>query len=107
MSGGLELARALENLREQQRASNGVLRSVARGVSLQEVLDEVVEAATRLAAARNGRLWLYTDGRLHVVANFGSREGFDFDKEPRVPDRTTTAGRTVLTREVVHLPDVD
>jgi adenylate cyclase len=105
--GGLELARALENLREQQRASNRVLRSVARGVSLQEVLDEVVEAATRLAAARNGRLWLYKDGLLHVVANFGSREGFDFDKEPRVPDRTTMAGRSVLTREIVHLPDVE
>jgi adenylate cyclase len=106
-SGELELARTLENLREQQRASNSVLRSVARGVSLQEVLDEVVEAATRLAAARNGRLWLYRDGLLHVVANFGSREGFDFDKEPRLPDRTTMAGRTVLTRDVVHLPDVD
>lgn len=104
---GLELARALENLREQQRASNSVLRSVAHGVGLQEVLDEVVEAATRLAAARNGRLWLYRDGLLHVVANFGSREGFDFDKEPRVPDRTTMAGRTVVTRDIVHLPDVD
>ena len=107
MSDGQELARAFANLREQQRASSSVLRSVARGASLQEVLDEVVEAATRLSAARNGRLWLFRDGLLHVVANFGSREGFDFDEQPRVPDRTTMAGRAAVTREVVHLPDVN
>lgn len=107
MSGGRELARDLENLREQQRASSSVLRSVARGASLQEVLDEVVEAATLLSAARNGRLWLFRDGLLHVVANFGSQEGFDFDEQPRIPDRTTMAGRTAVTRDVVHLPDVD
>jgi GAF domain-containing protein len=104
---GQDLAGAVENLREQQQASSSVLRSVARGVTLQAVLDEVVEAATRLTASRNGRLWLVRDGLLHVVANAGSREGFDFDEQPRVPDRTTMAGRSAFTREVVHLPDVN
>ena len=104
---GQELARAFENLREQQQASSSVLRSVARGGSLQAVLDEVVEAATSLTASRNGRLWLVRDGLLHVVANAGSREGLDFDEQPRVPDRTTMAGRSAFTREVVHLPDVN
>src|SRR5579862_945132 len=107
MSGGQELARAVASLRDQQRRSNSVLRSVARGASLQEVLDEVVEAATLLSAAKNGRLWLMRDGLLYAVANFGMREGFDFDKEPMIPDRTTMAGRAALTREVVHLPDVN
>jgi GAF domain-containing protein len=74
---------------------------------LQVVLDEVVEAATLLSGAKNGRLWLFRDGLLQAVANFGLREGFDFDKEPRVPDRTTMAGRAAVTRDVVHLPDVD
>jgi GAF domain-containing protein len=104
---GQELARTVANLREQQRASGSVLRSVARGVTLQAVLDEVVEAATRLTASRNARLWLVRDGLLHVVANFGSQEGLDFDQQPRVPDRTTMAGRTAVTRDVVHLPDVN
>jgi GAF domain-containing protein len=94
-------------LREQQRASSRVLRSVARGAGLQAVLDEVVEAAVRLCAAENGRLWLFRDGLLHVVANYGSEDGLDYDKEPRAPDRTTMAGRAAVTREVVHLPDVD
>jgi class 3 adenylate cyclase len=107
ISDGEALARAVENLREQQRASSSVQRSVARGASLQEVLDEVVEAATLLCAAKNGRLWLFKDGLLHVVANFGAREGYDYDKQPRVPDRTTMAGRTAVTRDVVHLPDVE
>jgi adenylate cyclase len=102
-----ELASQLERLREQQRASGRVLRAVARGEGLQRVLDEVVEAAARLCAAENGRLWLFRDGLLHVLANYGTREGFDYDNEPRVPDRTTMAGRAALTREVVHLPDVD
>jgi class 3 adenylate cyclase/putative methionine-R-sulfoxide reductase with GAF domain len=107
ISDSQELARAFENLREQQRASSSVLRSVARGASLQEVLDEVVQAATRLSAGTNGRLWLLRDGLLNVVAYFGSREGFDFDTQPRVLDRTTLAGRAAVTRDVVHLPDVN
>ena len=97
----------VQELRERQRASSRVLRSVARGASLQAVLDEVVEGAALLCAAKNGRLWLFRDGLLHVVANFGSREGYDHDKQPRVPDRTTMAGRAAVTRDVVHLPDVD
>jgi class 3 adenylate cyclase len=108
MSGGQDLARAFENLREQQRSSSRVQRSVARGASLQDVLDEVVEASARLCAAKNCRLWLFRDGLLHAAANAGTQEGYDFDQQhPSAPDRTTMTGRTALTREVVHLPDVD
>jgi adenylate cyclase len=102
-----ERASQLERLREQQRASSRVLRAVARGEGLQAVLDEVAEAAARLSGAKNGRLWLFRDGLLHVVANYGTREGYDYDREPRIPDRTTMAGRAAITRDVVHLPDVD
>jgi adenylate cyclase len=94
-------------MREQQRMSSRVLRAVAQGAGLHSVLDEVVEAAARLSGAKNGRLWLFRDGLLHVVAVFGSREGYDHDQQPRVPDRTTMAGRAAVTREIVHLPDVD
>jgi len=97
----------LEMLREQQRASSRVLRAVARGAGLQSVLDEVAAAATRLCAAKDGRLWLFRDGQLHVAANYGSLEGYDTDEHPRIPDRGTMAGRTVVTRAVVHVPDVN
>ena len=96
------------NLREQQRAVSRLLRAVAGSEGLQAVLDEVIEAASRLCAGNNGRLWLLKDGLLHVVANCGVREGYDYDEEhPKTPDRTSMAGRAALTREVVHLPDVD
>ncbi len=95
-------------LREQQRALSRVLRAVARSEGLQPVLDEVVGAATRLCSAKNGRLWLFKDGMLHVVANCGERRGYDYDEQhPNVPDRTSMAGRAALTHEVVHIPDVD
>ena len=97
----------LEMLREQQRASSRVLRAVARGAGLQSVLDEVAAAATRLCAAKDGRLWLFRDGLLHVAANYGSLAGYETDEHPRIPDRGTMAGRTVVTRAVVHVPDVD
>jgi adenylate cyclase len=98
----------LEMLRELQRTSSLVLRAVARGASLQSVLDEVVEAATRLLDGGNGRLWLLRDGLLHVVANRGTRAGLDTEHEaPTVPTRSTMAGRTAVSRAVVHLPDVD
>jgi adenylate cyclase len=100
-------AMQLEMLREQQRASSRVLRAVARGAGLQSVLDEVAAAATRLCAAKDGRLWLFLDGQLHVAANYGSLEGYDTDEHPRIPDRGTMAGRTVVTRAVVHVPDVN
>lgn len=95
-------------LREQHRAVCAVLRAVVRSEGLQPVLDEVVGAATRLCGAVNGRLWLFRDGMLHLVANCGSREGYEHDlTHPKVPDRSSMAGRAALTRAVVHLPDVD
>ena len=101
-------SRELFALREQQRALAGVLRAAARFGRLQPVLDEVVEAATRLCSASNGRLWLFKDGLLHVVANCGAREGYAFEVEhPIVADRSTMAGRVALTRDVVQIADVE
>jgi GAF domain-containing protein len=101
------LLETVERKLEQQRAVSDVLRAVARSGGLQPVLDKVVEEATRLCDASNGRLWLFRDGRLHVVANCGSTEGLEYDREnPALADRSTMAGRAALTREIVHLPDV-
>ncbi|MDP9261885.1 MAG: GAF domain-containing protein [Actinomycetota bacterium] len=81
---------------------------MARTEGLQPVLDEAVEAATRLCSAKNGRLWLFKGGMLHVAANCGDSQGLPYDAEhPKVPDRTSMAGRAALTREIVHLEDVD
>jgi adenylate cyclase len=105
-SDGAELARQLEDLREQQRAISGVLRTVAQSVGLQPVLEEVVDACTRLSAAEYGALCLLDGALLHSVAHHGGAEA-EYDRQhPHVLDRTTAAGRTAVTRRPVHIPDV-
>ena len=53
-----ELARQLEDMREQQRAISDVLRAVARSEGIQPVLEEVIEAGERLCRADYGALYL-------------------------------------------------
>jgi len=102
-----ELERRLEAARAQQRAIGRVLHAVARAEGLQVVLDEVVEAVTLLSGVDNGRLWLFQDGLLHAFANHGLDETFEYDRlNPHAIDPTTMAGRTALSRGLVHVPDV-
>ncbi len=102
-----ELARQLADLREQQRAISGVLHAVARRAGLQPVLEEVVEACRRLCDADYGGLWLLEDELLHLAVHQGDRAGADYDRRhPHALDRTTGAGRAAVTREPVHIPDV-
>ena len=102
-----KLAREVQGLREQQRALSDVLRAIARSEGLQAVLDEVAEACRRLCEADQGGLWLLEDGLLHSAAHQGGAVAAQFDSEhPHVLDRTTMAGRTAVTRETTHIPDV-
>jgi class 3 adenylate cyclase len=102
-----QVARQLEDLREQQRAISGVLRAVASSTGLQPVLEEVVEACKRLCNADHGALWLLEDGLLHAAAHHGEPEGADYDRQhPHALDRTTAAGRTAVAREPIYIPDV-
>ncbi len=104
----LDLTRQLETLREQQRAITGVLSAVARSAGLQPVLEEVVEACSRLCDADNAAMWLLDDELLRSVADHGEPEGAAYDRQhPHPLDRTTVAGRTAVTRQPVHIPDVD
>jgi class 3 adenylate cyclase len=103
-----DLAHELDRLREQQRAVSDVLRAVARAEGLQSVFDAVVDAATRLCAAEYGALYL-ADGDVYRVVVLGGAGSEQFEWErahPHAPDRTTLTGRVVVTRDVVHIPDV-
>jgi adenylate cyclase len=102
-----ELARALEDVREQQRAISGVMRAVARSAGLQPVLDEVAEACRRLCEADYGAVWLLQDGLLHLGAHQGEPAGARYDREhPHAIDRTTAAGRAAVERRPVQIPDI-
>jgi class 3 adenylate cyclase/putative methionine-R-sulfoxide reductase with GAF domain len=102
-----ELMREVQTLREQQQAINGVLHALARTEGLQSVLDEVVEACRRLCTADNGALWLLEGDVLLSVAH-QVEEGAVYDRQhPHAVDRSTAAGRIAVTRQPVHIPDVD
>jgi GAF domain-containing protein len=102
-----DASRQLEDLREQQRAISGVLRAVARSTGLQPVLDEIVEASRRLCDADYGALYLLDQGLLHLATYHGEPESAEYDRQhPHALDRTTGAGRTAVTGEPVHIPDI-
>ena len=106
-SDNAELARQLEDMREQQRAISGVLRAVARSAGVQPVLDEVVEACERLCKAEYAMLYLLEQGLLHAAAFDVSAEAAEYDRQhPHAVDRTTAAGRAALAREPIHIPDI-
>ena len=102
-----ELARSNERLREQQDAISNVLRAVVRSGELQPVLDEVASAAMRLCASEYAMLYVAEGDVLLAVAGVGGIHQLEWDKEhPHEFDRATWAGRTAVTREIVHVPDV-
>src|SRR3989442_3845073 len=103
-SDGAELARQLEDLREQQRAISGVLRTVARSVGLQPVLEEVVDACTRLSAAEYGALWLLEGALLHSVAHHGGADPRFARHHPHALDRNTAARPTAVAHPPGAIP---
>jgi class 3 adenylate cyclase len=64
-------------------------------------------AAMRLCAGQYALLYLAEGNLLHAVAGVGGVHQWEYDKShPHAFDRTTFAGRTAVTREIVHVPDV-
>jgi class 3 adenylate cyclase len=98
----------LEQLRRQQRAVSDVLAAVARSEGLQVVFEAVVDAASQLGGGGYGALYL-ADGNSYRPAVVRDRtpEQLEWERShPHVVDRTTLTGRVVLSRSVVHIPDV-
>jgi class 3 adenylate cyclase len=103
-----ELARQLEDARDQQRAVSSVLRAVARSAGLQPVLDEVVEAARRLCQGENAELYLADGELLRLFSHSGAAEIYEFNREhPHPRDRSSVVGRVALTGHPVEIPDVE
>jgi len=111
---------AIENVRlfnetkealEQQTAIAEILKTISRSAfDLRPVLETLVEQAARLCDAEHGSVHRW-DGNAYQTAAFWGPELTDEYKQqaftsPRSPGRDTLIGRTALTREVVHIPDV-
>ena len=95
---------------EQQTATAEILRVISQSqTDVQPVFDTIVGSAARLCHAVMASV-LLTDGRtLYLPANYGSSPAALAAVRARFPrplDTESVSGAAILTRSVVHVPDV-
>src|SRR5262249_8744103 len=93
---------------EQQTATSEILRVIASSpTDVQRVFDTIAEHAWRVCDAAVSGVLLF-DGQLVHVAALGN-VGFDSPivrQFPMPPSNRSAPARAVLTRQMVHIPDV-
>jgi class 3 adenylate cyclase len=105
-----ELEGQLSAAREQQRAIRDVLAAVARADGLESVLHALVEAGARLCDAEYGEVHLIEGDLLRfAVGHGGPPQLYEYEREhphPATGDRRSVNGRVMLSRNIVHIPDI-
>jgi signal transduction histidine kinase len=94
---------------QQQTATADVLKVISRSTfDLNTVLTTLTQSAAKLCGASYGTVFLREGDVLKVQAHSGmTPEFFEFLRaNPIEPSRHTLTGRTLLTGEVTHIPDV-
>src|SRR5262249_6303533 len=102
-------ARVSESL-EQQTATSEILRVISSSpTDVQPVFDAIAANAARLCDAVNGLVIRFDGELLHLAAQYNvdpERLAAVKQAYPRPPSRGALSGRAILTRDVVHVPDV-
>ena len=91
---------------EQQAATSEILQMIAKAPDdLQSLLDMIAERAARLCDSIDAQIVrLYDDGH-GVIASYGPLAVNP--RQEHVPlDRGTVAGRSVIDRQTIHVPDL-
>ena len=106
---------ALENVRlfnelkkslERQTATSEILGVIAGSpTDIQPVLDTVAANAARLCNAIDVLIYRVDDETLRVAAHYGEIP-IPIDAETMTLDRKIIAGRAVIDRQTLHIPDV-
>ena len=102
--------RDLSESLEQQTATGEILRVISQSpTDVQPVFDAIARSATALCDATNGGVFRFEDGLIHLVAHHRwTREALAAVRHvlPGPPGPGSVAGRAILTRAVVHVPDL-
>jgi signal transduction histidine kinase/HAMP domain-containing protein len=98
--------RELSESLEQQTATAEILRVISSSpTDVQPVFDAISRSAARLCEAQRASVILLKDGTLHRVAGHHA-QALTPDWYPRPLGTDTLVGRSILSRTVVHTPDV-
>jgi len=103
--------RELDEALRQQTATSEVLSIIRRSpADAQPVFDAIVQSAARLCGAIFGVVYLYENDRLRIAATNNlspkaTSQLHDIQQLKR-PERSHLAGRAVLDRALIHVPDV-
>ena len=101
------LRRELDQAREQQAATSDILRMIARSPDdLQSIMDAIAESAARLCEADDALVRRLDGERYYAVAHYGSIPIVSGIGVETLCDRGTPAGRAVIDRKTIHVPDL-
>jgi len=106
-----QLASRLAEALEQQAATSEILRVIARAPGdVQPVFDMIAERAMRLCGALHGGVLRFDGELVHLAAHVDVNPRFaDALRRtfPARPSRSLPGARAILTRAIVHIPDLE
>ena len=102
-----QLRRERDERAEQQVATSEILRMIARSPGdLQAVMDAIAESAARLCEADDALVRRLDGDRYYAVSHYGSIPIVSGIGVETLCDRSTPAGRAVIDRKTIHVPDL-